>query len=91
MVDAAGVGGGGGWAAQREVPFEEVGVEEVRVVVGGGVGGEFAGFFDWLGGGVLVGEAGKREGGVRGVRMRLMVGDFVLNWGCAVIVRMALV
>ena len=32
MVDAAGEGGRGGRAAQREVPFEEVGVAE-----GGGV------------------------------------------------------
>jgi len=47
VVDAAGVGGGRGRAAEREVPFEEVGVERVGGVVGGGVGGEFGGFFDW--------------------------------------------
>ena len=46
VVDAVGVGRGGGRAAEREVPFEEVGVEGGGVMVGGRVGGEFGGFFD---------------------------------------------
>ena len=43
MVDALRVGGGGGWAEQGEVPFEEVGIGDglgvegwVRCVGGGG-------------------------------------------------------
>ncbi len=47
-----------------------------------------------MGDGGLVGE-GRGGGGERGrrgnVRMRLMVGDLVLNWGWAVIVGMELV
>ena len=46
MVEAPGVGGGGGRAPDREVPFEEVGFEGFGVEVGGGVGGEFGGFFN---------------------------------------------
>lgn len=46
VVEAAGVGGGCGWTAEGEVPFEEVVFEGFGVVVGGGVGGEFGGFFD---------------------------------------------
>ena len=48
VVDAGFEGGFWG-AAQREVPFEEVGFEGGRVVVGGGGGGEFVGFADWWG------------------------------------------
>lgn len=46
MVDPVGEGGGGG-AAQGEVPFVDVGVEGGGVVVWGGGGGEFGGFFHW--------------------------------------------
>jgi hypothetical protein len=55
VVDAGGEGGGGGGPAQGEVPFEEVGFERLGVVVGGGVGCEFGGFFDCGGGMGLVG------------------------------------
>lgn len=48
MVDSGGVGGGGGRAAESEVPFEEVGFQGEGVVVWGGVGGEFGGFFHCL-------------------------------------------
>lgn len=55
MVEAGRVGGWWRGAAEREVPFEEVGVEGGGVVVGGGVCGEFGGFFDCV---------GKKGGGV---------------------------
>lgn len=45
MVGAGAVGGGGG-AAQGEVPFEEVGVEGGGVEGGVWVGGELGGFFE---------------------------------------------
>jgi len=45
VVEAGVVGGGGGRAAEGEVPFEEIAVEGSGVVVRGGVGGEFGGFF----------------------------------------------
>lgn len=44
VVDAGFVGRGGGRAAQREVPFEEVVFEGLGVVVGGGIIGELGGF-----------------------------------------------
>ena len=66
-VVETGAVGGGGRAGNSEVPFEEVGVEggSVQGVVGGG--GEFGGFFDCVGGG-LVGEGvlGVGEGRGRG-------------------------
>jgi len=46
VVDACSVGGGGGGAAQCEVPLEEVIFERLGVVVGRGIGGELGGFFD---------------------------------------------
>lgn len=49
VVDAAGVDGARG-AAEGEVPFEEVGFEGGRGVVGGGGGEEFLGFADYGGG-----------------------------------------
>jgi hypothetical protein len=47
------------------------------VEVGGGVRGEFGGFFDWEG---VRRREGGRMGKGRDVRMRLMVGFLVLNW-----------
>lgn len=46
MVDACSIGGGGGRAAQCEVPLEEVIFERLSVVVGRGIGGELGGFFE---------------------------------------------
>lgn len=63
------------------------------MVVWGGVRGEFGGFFDcvlsWVvSEGIGRGREGREWGG--DVRMRLMVGDLVLNWGWVVIVEIRL-
>lgn len=65
VVDAAFEGGGSGCSADGEVPFEEVCFEGCGVVVWGGGGGEFGGFFeDAFDGGVFGGElAGGGHGG----------------------------
>jgi hypothetical protein len=84
VVDA-GFEGGLGRPAQREVPFEEVGLERDGVVVGRGGGGEFVGFADWAGG--LVMRQGGREEGRKG-RWRTDAADgggFGVEfggWGC---------
>lgn len=46
MVDSACEGGGRGRAAEREVPFVEIGFEGCGVVVGRGLGSELGGFFE---------------------------------------------
>lgn len=88
VVDAAGVGRRRRRAAQREVPFEEVVFEGFGVEVGRGGRGELRGFFYCGGGGLgldrwRVAEEVGRGGGLR---MRFIVGDFVLNWPLVVMV-----
>jgi len=66
-------------SAQGEVPLEEVFVERGGMVVFCWVFGEFVGFPDCRLSAKLEGEGAEGGRGVGGARIRLIVGDFVLN------------
>lgn len=82
VVDSGGESGGRWRAEDREVPFEEVGVERGGAVVGGGLGCEVGGFAEdafegWGAGGGHDFESGPDIGDCG---MRMM--DFAIDQSC---------